>query len=469
MKSDYELIVIGAGPAGMAAALQAAHFGTDVAVIDDQPYPGGQVYRQVDHSPLTDADVLGTDYAYGKQQVLSFRQAKIDYIANASVWFIDDSGLIGVLLNDDCHSVRAQKVIIAGGAQERPMPFPGWQLPGVMTAGAGQVMLKSAGLIPESVVLAGSGPLLLLLVTQYLKAGVKIRALIDTRPVNSWVKSLRYLLSALSAIDYLIKGLRMVLAIRRAGIPVYRNVSDLRAEGDDQLEAIAFQSAGKPVRLETELLLIHQGVIPALQLSQLAGCEHTWDESQQCWTTRSNRWGKTSLDNVFVAGDGSKIIGARAANLSGRLAGLQVCYELNKLDESRRDKLAAPLRQSMNRHSSIRPFLDTFYRVTAEFIVPADDTMICRCEEVYASEIRQVAQHGCLGPNQAKAFSRCGMGPCQGRQCGQTVSAILAEAQQCSPKETGFYRVRPPIKPVTLGQLARMDERSKLIQNADTQ
>jgi len=461
MKSNYELIVIGAGPAGMAAAQQAAELGVDVAVIDEQPHPGGQIYRQVDHSPLTDANVLGPDYAYGKQQVLSFRQANIEYLANASVWLIDESGLIGVLLGDECHSVLAQKIIIACGAQERPMPFPGWQLPGVMTAGAGQVLLKSAGLIPESVVLAGSGPLLLLLATQYLKAGVKIRALVDTRPSRSWLKSLRYLPSALGATDYLVKGLSMLMVIRRARISVYRNVSDLQAEGDEQIAALSFKCNGSPVRLQTELLLIHQGVIPSLQLSQLAGCEQIWSDAQQCWTTRANRWGKTSQENIFVSGDSAKIIGARAASFSGRLAALQACYELNKLDEARRNKLASPVQQSMNRHCSIRPFLDVFYRVDDGFIVPADETMICRCEEIYTSEIRQVAQLGCLGPNQAKAFSRCGMGPCQGRQCGQTVNAILAREQGRSHEDTGYYRIRPPIKPVTLGQLASMDDRSE--------
>ena len=338
------------------------------------------------------------------------------------------------------------------------MPFPGWQLPGVMTAGAGQVLLKSAGLMPESVVLAGSGPLLLLLATQYIKAGVNIRALLDTRPSSNWLGSLRYLPSALGAMDYLIKGLRMIMAIRCARIPVYRVVSKLRAEGEAQIEAISFESSGKAVRLKTGLLLIHQGVIPAPQLSQLAGCDQIWNDSQQCWTTRVDRWGKSSQDNIFLAGDNARIVGAKAASLSGKLVALQACYELDKLDMARRDKLASALLRSMARHLSIRPFLDSFYRIADEFIVPVDDTMICRCEEVYASEIRQIARAGCLGPNQAKAFSRCGMGPCQGRLCGQTVSAILAQVQGRSLADTGYYRLRPPIKPVTLGQLAAMDK-----------
>ena len=458
MKSRYELVVIGAGPAGMVAAQQAAELGVEVAVIDEQTHPGGQIYRRADHSPLTDVQILGSDYAYGKQQVLSFRQANIDYINNASVWFIDDSGLLGVLLDDECYAIQAHKIIIASGAQERPMPFPGWQLPGVMTAGAGQILLKSSGLVPETVVLVGSGPLLLLLASQYLKAGVEIRAIVDTQPPENRLKSLRHLPAALSAIEYLVKGMRLILAIRRAGIPVYRHVSKLRAEGESQVEAICFESKGRRFRLDTELLLIHQGVIPASQLSQLAGCEQVWNAAQQCWNIQVDQWGKTNKANIFVAGDSAKIVGAKAASLGGKLAALQACYELNKLDDSHRNKLAAPLQGSMARHLSIRPFLDSLYRVADEFITPTDDTMICRCEEVYAAEIRQVACAGCLGPNQAKAFSRCGMGPCQGRQCGLTVNAILVEEQGRSAEEIGYYRLRPPIKPVTLGQLAAMDK-----------
>ena len=169
MKTDYQLLVIGAGPAGMAAAQAAARHGVEVALLDEQSHPGGQIYRNVDSGPLAEVSMLGKDYVFGKPLVQAFRHAGLDYHAGASVWYLDKTRQLGVLKQGENHRLEAQKIILATGAQERPMPIPGWQLPGVMTAGAGQILLKSAGIVPQGrLVLAGNGPLLLLLAWQYL-------------------------------------------------------------------------------------------------------------------------------------------------------------------------------------------------------------------------------------------------------------------------------------------------------------
>ncbi len=188
MKDAYQLVVIGAGPAGMAVAQTAASHGVEVAVIDEQADAGGQIYRNVDSSPLTDIDLLGKDYVFGRQLVQGFKHAPVDYFANSSVWYLDSSGELGIIKNGVHRRVSAQRIVIACGAQERPMPFPGWDKAGVMTAGAGQILMKSAAMVPtEAPVLAGSGPLLLLLAWQYLRAGVGIRAIVDTaQATNRW-------------------------------------------------------------------------------------------------------------------------------------------------------------------------------------------------------------------------------------------------------------------------------------------
>jgi NADPH-dependent 2,4-dienoyl-CoA reductase/sulfur reductase-like enzyme len=455
IKSHYSLLVIGGGPAGMAAAKTAAKYGVDVALVDEQRQPGGQIYRNVDRSPLPDIDLPGRDYTSGKAEVLSFRQANIDYQPGVSVWYLDQARSVGVLIDAASHQLSADKIVIAVGAQERPMPIPGWQLTGVMSAGAGQILLKSAALVPEDgVVLAGSGPLLLLIAWQYIRAGVSIRAILDTTPRINQLKALPHLPRALTAIDYLWKGLRLMMAIRRAGIPIFSSVKNLIAEGDCKLDSVSFSSAGREHKIETSLLLQHQGVIPSLHLAQAAGCNIRWNEAQQCWTTQNDSWGQSSQADIFIAGDGAGISGARAASLSGQLTGLQVAYELNHLGRRKRDQLSAPVRNAWQRHCSIRPFLERWYRVPESYLNPSDETMVCRCEEVFAGEIRDVAKLGCIGPNQAKAFTRCGMGPCQGRMCGPTVSYIMAEISGETLADTGLYRARPPIKPITLGQLA---------------
>jgi bacterioferritin-associated ferredoxin len=324
-----------------------------------------------------------------------------------------------------------------------------------MTAGAGQILLKSAAMVPDNgVVLAGSGPLMLLLAWQYLGAGVNIHAILDTTPKGSLYKALRYLPRALAAVDYLWKGMRLMLSIRRAHIPYYKHVSELSADGVERLEAVSFKAAGKLHRIDTDLLLLHQGLIPGLHILQAAGCEIEWNPAQQSWQTPVDAWGETSRNGIFVAGDGGGIAGARAASLSGQLAGLQVAHQLGLLDIGKRDQLARPIINARNRHLAIRPFLDAFYAVPEAFLNPADETLVCRCEEVSARQIRDVIALGCIGPNQAKAFTRCGMGPCQGRLCADTVAHIFAHQLGVSVADVGHYNARAPLKPITLGQLA---------------
>jgi bacterioferritin-associated ferredoxin len=202
-------------------------------------------------------------------------------------------------------------------------------------------------------------------------------------------------------------------------------------------------------------VLLHQGVVPNVQLTMALGCRHLWDEVQLCWTPQSDAWGRTSLERVFVAGDNGAIAGARAAEYSGRLAALQCAHELDKLSGTARDAKAGELRSKLRSHLAIRPWLDRMYRPREGFRIPADDTLACRCEEVTAGAIRKAVALGCLGPNQLKFFTRCGMGPCQGRLCGLTVSEIIARERGVPVSEVGYYRIRQPLKPVTVAMLAQ--------------
>jgi NADPH-dependent 2,4-dienoyl-CoA reductase/sulfur reductase-like enzyme len=455
IKSSYQLVVIGAGPAGMAVAQTAARQGIEVAVFDEQAHPGGQIYRNVDASPLGNIDLLGKDYVFGRQLVQGFRNAAVDYFANTAVWYLHPTGELGIVAGGEHRRVTAQRIVIACGAQERPMPFPGWDKAGVMTAGAGQILMKSAAMVPsEAPVLAGSGPLLLLLAWQYLRAGVRIRALVDTTQSASRWPAMQHFPKAIAASDYLFKGLKLVTAIRRARVPWLREASNLHAEGDERLRALSFNCRGKPKRIETSLLLLHQGVIPSVHMAAAAGCETSWNDPQQCWQPTVDDWGQSSAETVFVAGDAAGIGGARAAWLAGQLTGLQIAHQLGGIEQSQRDRLASPMRNARARHLAIRPFLDSWYRVADSSLVPGDETLACRCEEVSVGEIRALAAMGCSGPNQVKAFTRCGMGPCQGRFCASTVEQIFAHEAAVDPQQIGRFNARPPLKPVTLGQLA---------------
>ncbi len=459
MTEAWDAVVIGAGPAGLAAATLLTEQQTRVLLLDEQPGPGGQIYRGIERAAdnATLLGALGADYRYGAQLAERFRASGAAYRPGSQVWQITPQREIWFTTGGNSHLVHAEAVILATGAMERPVPLPGWTLPGVMTAGALQILLKSSGLLPsEPFVIAGSGPLLYLLVRQCLAAGARPAAVLDTTTRPNERRALRHLPEALSTKEgrgYLAKGLTMVAALRRSGVPRYRRVSDIRIEGTDAVNAITFRSGTVNHRLATRLVALHEGVIPAQQLPRSIGCEFAWDATQRCFSPVIDTWGNSSVDGVLIAGDGGGIGGARAAEHAGRLTALETLRRLGRIDTARRDAMAVADQTAHRGHVAIRRFLDVLYAPRDEVLRPANDVMVCRCEELAAGAIRGVVAQGCLGPNQAKALLRAGMGPCQGRLCGPVVTELIAEARGVGPADVGYYRIRPPLKPITLGEL----------------
>jgi len=455
MNTDYQIAVIGAGPAGMAAATTAAEAGARVLIVDEQPAPGGQIYRNIETADKAGETVLGADYAYGRKLTDALRASTAECVSGATVWQVSPEREIGLSVAGAARMITADAVIIATGAQERPFPLPGWALPGVMTAGAAQIALKAHGLTAADAVFVGTGPLLYLIAYQYLQAGVPVRAIIDTTPWHRYVTALPHLPGAMLNLGPLIKGLGYLRALRAAGVPFIRGASDLRIVGAEIAEAIRYEHSGHQHEITTPHVFLHQGVVPSVNLTRASGCDHRWDDAQRCWRVTTDDWGETSIDGIFAAGDGSHIGGALAAEHRGHLAALGALHRIGRLDAAVRNNRAAPVRHILAQAMYLRPFLDALYRPAKAHLVPTDDaTVVCRCEEVTAGEIRDIARIGCAGPNQLKSFCRAGMGPCQGRLCALTVTEMLAELNGFSHEEIGDYRRRPPVKPLTVGELA---------------
>lgn len=455
MTDSFDLIVIGAGPAGMAAAIEARRHRLAVLVLDEQPRPGGQIYRDVTQGDSARERVLGSDYQEGKALARDFLGCGALYLPGAAVWQVTPERSVHYLIDGRAEVAVGRYILIATGAMERPMPIPGWTLPGVMTAGAGQILLKSAALLPTGpVILAGSGPLLYLLAVQYLDAGIAVSALVDTAERNARWRAWRHWWPALGGWRDLRKGLRLLGRLRASSIPHYRGARELNVDGEGTAIGLSFQCNGHPYRLPANLILLHQGVVPNNHISRALRLEHHWDEAQSCWRVKRDAWGRTTQAEVFVAGDGGGIGGAAVARVEGQLAVLAIASGAGRLDVSTRDRLATRAIENRRRLLAVRPLLDALYRPPLTLRVPADDVTVCRCEEVTAGDLRGFVDLGCLGPNQAKAFGRCGMGPCQGRQCALTVTEVIAEYRGVHPEEVGDYRIRPPLKPITLAQLA---------------
>lgn len=457
----FDLAIVGAGPAGMRAAVVAAGSGLSVKVIDEQPNPGGQIWREVERrasGPL--GTILGSDYCVGLEAVAAFRASGCEYSPLTQLWHIESvEGGFRLFIRSEgqVNTLKARQVLLATGAQERPAPFPGWTLPGVITVGAAQIQLKSAGQIPDRPVwIAGSGPLPLLYMVQLLTAGGRIAGYIDTagpgRLRGAWRQFAEGAFTA-GGWGQLAKGAGWLRRLHAARVPMFRGGRLIRAGGEGRLETLTFD-AGRTGNLTAaaELLLVHEGVIPSVHIPLSLGCEMVWDEVGGYFRPLTDEWGETTLPGLFISGDGARIAGAGAAVVQGERTARRIALRLRS-----RNGLAHPddrlLLGLLRRETALRPFLDRFYAPQEQVLAPADDTIICRCEEVTAAQIRAT---GATDPNQVKALTRCGMGPCQGRQCGPVVNQLLARCAGRSPAEVGLFRIRPPLKPISLGELAAL-------------
>jgi NADPH-dependent 2,4-dienoyl-CoA reductase/sulfur reductase-like enzyme len=441
----YDLIIIGAGPAGISAAIEATARGLSTLILDDNPAPGGRLWQALERRGAADAD----DQA-ALDTIRAFRASSAEARFQSVVWAIEPDGRVYWSQNRTARSATGARILIATGTTERPMPLPGWTLPGVMTVGGAQIALKTAELVPDGATwIAGQGPLLLLYAVQALRAGGRFAGILDLSDRSARLRALPRL--PLRAIADIRKGLSWQRQIASAGIPWFR-ASDISAEGDNRLERISFTAAGTRRTEPADLLLLHDGVTPSVQITRALGCMHEYMPTQRYWRPAVDAWGQTSVANILVAGDGAGIAGGLAATVSGRLVALAVAHELGRISSAARDAAAAPLRAAQRRHLAIRPFLDRLYvplRPTLD-----DSTLVCRCEEVTAGEIRSAVANGCLGLNQLKAYTRCGMGPCQSRMCATTAADVMAEARDVPVEEIEPMRTRFPTRPVTVGELA---------------
>ena len=457
-----DLLIIGAGPAGMAAAVAARAAGLSVIVADENAEPGGQIYRRV----LANAQrpelsrLLGADYLAGLALAQSFMASGADFRPRTTVFEIAPDGS-ATLLGPEAggYVVRAQAVMIATGAYERPLPIPGWTLPGVMTAGAAQTLLKTSAQVPSGpVVLAGGGPLLWYVAKQLRGAGAEVAAVLSFTPLASYLRQAGAALGAWRNAADLAKGAGWMAGMHLGATSVRHGVELTRISGSAPELELHYRSGGADHSVKAATVLLHADLIPNVQASRSLGLDHDWDPRRGCWQPRVDAWGVSSIPAILVAGDGAGIRGARDAVRGGTLVALGLAERLGRISVEQRDLRAAPLLAERARELRLRAYFDRLFEAPRWVRVPADDsTLVCRCEVVTAGEVRAATRLGAHGPNQVKAYVRAGMGACQGRMCAQTVAAVIADELGVPAAEVPTQRVRPPLKPVHLGDLAALD------------
>lgn len=465
---DADAIIVGCGPSGMAAAIELAEAGCSVIVVDMQPAPGGQIFRNLEANVAAGRSdrrellaALGPSYRAGADLIRRFRACpRIDYRSQTTVWEVRPDGTVGWLRGMEAGYLRASHVLLAHGAMERPTPFPGWTLPGVMTAGAVQTLLKAGNLKPTgNVVLAGTGPLLLLLARQLHRLGVKPALIGRTDRFADWLRAARHLRQ--DGLAPVMKGLGWLAHLKLASVRSVTGLSNLAAEGHGKVEAASFTLRGRKMRVPCDLLVVHDGIVPAVDIPNGAGLALQWDQVNASWRPRTTPDGQTTSTlppelrpdhcAIRITGDALRIGGACAAMAHGRLAAQAILAELG-----RGAGISAKVRKAVDRTLSPRPFLDAAFPPGLSAPLPENDTIVCRCEELTARTLREKIRAGFTNMDALRGETRCGMGPCQGRNCMVTAARLIAEGQNAPSPAPPVFRGRPPIRPLPLGALASL-------------
>ena len=318
MNKNMDLAIIGAGPAGLACALAARRCGLDVALLDEQAQPGGQLFRNI-QSPLAQALHDARERDTGLDLVHRFDECGALHLPGSTVWGMDNHNVF-YTRDNEAQKITASYIVVAPGGMERPVPFPGWTLPGVLTAGGADIVLKSSGTFSENrepVVLAGNGPLLLSVANHLLDAGIPIAAWLDTGNWCERLLSAAFIPASVLDLPYLAKGLKLFWRLVRASVRIVRSVTDIRAEGGDHLEKVRYTAGGTEHELATSTLIRHEGIIPRTHIANSLGARLVWDKTQRYWHPECTENGQSSLEHIFFVGDGAYVHGGDASILKG--------------------------------------------------------------------------------------------------------------------------------------------------------
>lgn len=445
-----ELAVVGAGPAGMSAAIAARASGVPVVMLDDQPRPGGQVFRRGIHPALLPRFASSLTDIYADPSAL-----KIDYRPLHAVWAFDADAL-HVCGPDGNYRLRARRTIIATGASEWVLPVPGWTLPGVTTAGGAQALLKTSGVVVgHNVAIAGTGPLLLQLASQLLAAGASIAGIFETASFRQWTATItRTLLYPPLALQ----GATLLATLVRRGTIMKFGYAPARIQGETQVSGLDVVRLGRhpktPVHVEADAVCLSNGLTPSTELAAMRGCELRHVPQLGHWEVVRDHSMRTTDPDVFAVGDGATIGGARYAVLEGAVAGFAAARDLGRAPQGDAAGRERSVQQKVKRLLAVRVFLRQTFRLRSELIATLpQDTLLCRCEEVRVGAIRHAIRDGVRSLHELRILLRVGMGPCQGRYCTMSALRLLAQETGRTLQELGAGSPRPPIRPITIGQI----------------
>lgn len=460
-----EFVIVGGGPGGIAAAIEAAKAGVHVILLDENVQLGGQIFRQpAKGMQLNDLEVMGKDYKKGLQLFSQFIKLKdkINYLNDATVWGVFADRTLAYVRNGGSHKLKFDKLLIAAGAYDRPVPFPGWTLPGVMTAGGAQKMVKTDRILPgDKILLAGTGPLQLALADQLIQSGASIAAILEVGDFKKrWLSIMKGMWGNW---DYMDDGWRYLRHIQKAGIPLMHNHIITQAHGKDRVEAAVIARVDKDWRpiagtrqtVQVDTICLGYGLVTSSELTFLAECEHAFKPALGGYVPLRTENMETTQHGIYAVGDGARVAGSKVAIEEGKIAGIAVAKSLNYVSDQEMQRVINPSRALLGRYIRLRKVLDDISAPRPGLFELADDeTIICRCEDITLKAVKAAASHPGVRAKDVKRKTRIGMGSCGGRMCGPILVGLLAAMNGTGSKTPENLTPRPPIKPISLGELA---------------
>lgn len=468
----FDVLVVGAGPAGIAAAVSAAdgqpEGSISVALLDAAARPGGQFWRHREGDAGRGHHAWGTFGRLRTQMRRHEASGALRYLPDHPVWHLepapDGTFTAHVARSGESLEVRGRTVVIATGAHDRSLPFPGWTLPGVITAGAAQALLKGQGVVAgRRVVVAGTGPFLLPVAAGLAGAGADVVAVLEAgRPTVA----LRHLGTLARNGRKLAEAAEYLASLARHGIPYRTRRAVIAAHGDDAVAAVTTVALdpewrvvpGSEQRVECDTVAVGYGFTPQVELAVDIGCA-TARDADGSLVVLVDEAQQSSVGGAFVAGEACGVGGQALALVEGAIAGRHAAALAGGTAVP-----AGTVARLARRRSALREFanlMPVLWPVRPGWHSwSAPGTVACRCEEVSVGAVRSaVATQGATDARSAKLFSRAGMGSCQGRVCGFAVSSLVAAAldREATADDLGAFARRPVAWPVTLGALAAGD------------
>ncbi|MDD7972166.1 FAD-dependent oxidoreductase [Roseinatronobacter alkalisoli] len=465
MMLQTDIAVIGAGPAGANAALAAARQGFSVMLLDEQPLPGGQVWR-AKSTAILDAPATPEGDA-GDRLRQSVKRSSVTYAGDARVWQIEPvegAWQLHMLKGGRTAPLRARALVIATGAREFVQPVPGWTTPGVLgLAGATALFKQELALPGKRIIVSGTGPLVFYVAAEIRRLGGEVAAVVTPNSQGDW---LRVLPAMLPRPDLLMRGARWIADLMASGVPIHWRHAVTRVEGGSRVRGVGFRKLapdwspiGTSQGLEGDSLCLGNGLIPAVEAAQLAGVALAYHPELGGWVPRHDEDGATDVPGVFICGDSAGIRGAAAAEIHGRLAGLCAAQHLGA-DTRKERKQLRPIHARAARFGTTMTALSIPRAGLAQ--LTTEETVICRCESLTRSAIAAEIAGGARSSNAVKSGLRAGMGACGGKFCQTTVARMIAAADGRAEADVPPPTPRPPLRPVPVSVLAGDFEYSDL-------